>query len=147
VSRSWPIHPGRRLGTGDERGFMTLQPGEPITVSYGVPCLSYNKRFDGGGNGKLTFAPKSREIGGEVFRRYFEPGHRYCIGIQNKLKRRVWEQLPEREDFQVGFWWRYGTKEQVMASPGAIPGDGYIGWSEHEIQISGLPDVELAIEE
>ena len=139
--------PGRRLATSDERGFMTLQPGEMITISYGVPCLSYNERFDGGGSGKLTFAPKSGEIGGEVFRRYFEPGHRYCIGIQNKLKRRVWEQPPEREDFQVGFWWRYVTKEQVMACPGTIPGGGYIGWSEHEIQIGGIPDVALMIEE
>ena len=139
--------PGRRLGTRDEHGFMTLQPGESNTVAYGVPCLGYNERFDGGGNGRLTFVPRSRENGGEVFRRYFEPGRRYCIGIQNKLKRRLWEQAPEREDFQVGFWWRYGTKEQVMAPPGTIPGGRYIGWSEHEIQISGVPDVELAIEE
>ena len=138
--------PGRRLGTSDELGFTTLQPSDSITVFNGVPCISYNERFRGGGNGKLAFAPRSGEMGGEVFRRYFEPGHRYCIGIQNKLKRRTWDQLPEREDFQVGFWWRYGTKEQIMAHPGTVPGEGYIGWSEHEIRISGLTDVELAIE-
>jgi hypothetical protein len=139
--------PRRRLGTSDERGFTTLQPGQPITVSYGVPCLSYNERFDGGSKGQLTFTPRGAELGGEIFSRYFEPGHRYRIGIQNRIKRRFRDQVPEREDFQVRFWWRYGLKEEVMAPPGTTPeGGGYIGWSEHEIQINGIPDVEMACE-
>ena len=142
-----PVIRGRRLGTRDERNYITLQPGSPIAVSYGVPCLHSLDQFEGGGTGILTTAPRSRELGGEVFRRYFEPGHKYRIEVQNKLRCRVWEQLPEREDYQVGFWWRYGTKEQVMAPPATLPFSRYIGWTEHEIQISGVPGVELRIEE
>ena len=138
--------PGRQLGR-DEAGYLTLYPNDPITVSYGVPCLSYNERFDGGADGSLEFAPRAAEYGGELFRRYFEPGHRYSIAIQDRFKRRCRDKPPEREDYQVSFWWRYGTKEEVMAAPGPTPGGSDIGWSEKRIELSGIPPVELAIEE
>lgn len=130
-----------------ESDFITLHPNEPSTVSYPVPYLSYNERYNSG-NSKLIFAPRGHPVGaGPIYRRFFEPEHRYCFEIQKRAKQPVMRWPPNREDFQLDLWWRYGTTEQVMAPPGPTPEGKYMGWTENRIRIGGVQGVELAIEE
>lgn len=91
--------------------------------------------------GPLSLIPR------KVYQRYFEPYHRYCIEIQRQIKSPRLQLDPEREDFQLIFWWRYGTTEQLMGPSGPTLAGISMGWPENMIRAGGVEGVELAIEE
>ena len=75
--------PVRLLGHRDAKYFLTLHPNKPVTVNHAVPCSGLHGRFDDGGKGNLSYAPSDPEFQGEEFRKYFEAGQTYRIGVQN----------------------------------------------------------------
>ena len=139
----------RQLGDVDEKYFVTLLPGVPFNVSYQVHCTSWNTRTPGPA---LAFIPRSREFQGEEFRRHFEPGHKYRIGLATQSacvnkEDYIHSQFQDRRPSQVRLWWRYGSKEEVLAPRGAPMSEVDLGWSHKNKKIRGIPDVELVIEE
>ena len=140
----------RIRGGADEKRFMTLLPNVPVTISHVVHGLS--GWYDG--LGYESFVSRStRDWAGEVFDRYFEPGNKYWIGVAYRQRLTSvddWmrgRERPRPGPDQMTFWWRYGTKEQVLEPPRTPLHEAKIGWSENKFRISGIPDVELAVEE
>jgi hypothetical protein len=138
VQRGCPIQ--QRLGHSDEKHFLTLLPEVPVKITYPFdPVVCWNRRDPSEG---LTFSPRAPDFKGEEFRKYFEPGHKYRFGI-------AYKQGTERllGPVQGVLWWRYGTKEEVLAPRGAPSAGTALGWSERRIVFRNIPDVELVIEE
>lgn len=117
----------RQLGHSDEKYFLTLLPETPITITHPFSLVGRWKRRDP--DKGLTKIPRAINYKGEVFRSYLEPGHKYRFGVA--------------EGQGIG-WWRYGTKEEVLAPPGAPSGKG---WSEPAIKFVDVPDIEIQIED
>jgi hypothetical protein len=131
LHRGSPIR--QQLGHSDEKYFLTLLPEVPVKITYPfTPVGWWNRRDPSKG---MTFSPRATDFKGEEFRRYFEPGHKYQFGIAYKQGR------------QGALWWRYGTKEEVLAPRGAPWAGTALGWSERRITFGNIPDVELMIEE
>jgi hypothetical protein len=130
----------QRLGHSDERHFLTLLPEVPVKISYPFgPAGGWKRRDPSKG---LTVSPRAPHFKGEEFRTYFEPGHKYRFGIAYKQGR---DEL--LGPVQGVLWWRYGTKEEVLAPRGAPSARTALGWSERHIVFRNIPDVELTIEE
>ena len=130
----------QQLGHSDERHFLTLLPEIPVKITYlFMPVGRWNRRDPSEG---LTFSPQALDFRGEEFRKYFEPGHKYRFGIA--YKQGIEGSLGP---VQGALWWRYGTKEEVLA-PREVPSAGTaLGWSERRITFGNIPDVELMVEE
>ena len=142
LCRRYPLR--RQLDTDDADYFLTLHPNTPVTVSYPADVAGWNHRDLNKG---LTFTCPWRDLDGEEFRRYFEPGHTYKIGLANRPKGYIGGQPRKFGSDQLILWWRYGTKEEVLEPRDAPPSKTALGWSEPKIRIGGIPYVEVAIEE
>ena len=115
----------RQIGSSDEQLFSTLYPDQPVTV-------------------KAAFGPwpgEAKPIGHpERFPRRLgwgvdglEVGHGYEVKVSSG---------------QMVIWWKWGTKEEVLAPPGESE-DSYMGeseWPPIEIEVEETPAVEFAIE-
>jgi hypothetical protein len=119
----------RRLGDSDEKYYFTLLPETPVTITHPFTLVSRWRNRDPAKG--LTRSPKARDYKGEVFRNYLEPGHKYRIGVEGQ---------------GIG-WWRYGTKEEVLAPAGAPPSEGSLGWTEPGIAFVDVPDIEIQVED
>ena len=138
VQRGYPIL--QQLGHSDEKHFLTLLPEVPVKITYPFePVGCWNRRDPSKG---LTFSPRALDFKGEEFRRYFEPGHTYRFGIAYKQGMQGL-----LGPVQGALWWRYGTKEEVLAPRGAPSAGTALGWSERRITFGNIPDVELMIED
>jgi hypothetical protein len=69
---------------------------------------------------------------GKGFRNYLEPNHKYRFGIS--------------DDEGIG-WWRYGTKEEALKPAGSPRSESGQGWSEPQIRLTGVQDVEFYTED
>jgi hypothetical protein len=130
----------RQLGHRDEKHFLTLLPKVPVKITYPFSPIMVWKRRDP--SKSLTFTSRAPDYKGEEFRRYFEPGHKYRFGIAYKqgIKGLL-------EPVQTILWWRYGTKEEVLAPREAPWAKTPLGWSEQRITFRDIPDAELTITE
>ena len=119
----------RRLGDSDEKYYLTLLPETPVTITHPFSLVGRwrNRDPDKG----LTRSPRALDYHGEVFRNYLEPGHKYRIGVEGQ---------------GLG-WWRYGTKEEVLAPMGAPPSESSRGWTEPRIAFLDVPDIEIQVED
>ena len=138
----------RQLGDSDEEYYLTLQPGVPVTISH--PIRGLQGWDDGIGN--ETFVYRCGDLRGQCFARYFEPGHKYRIGLAYRPGPSLdsegkWKRTIERGPYQLILWWRYGIKEEVLEPKDTPSYKAQRGWSENTIRFSGIPDVELAIED
>ena len=123
----YPLRP--RLGDSDEQYYLTLLPETPLTITHPFSLIKRwrNRDPDGG----LTISPKAPDYKGEVFRNYLEPGHKYRIGVEGQ---------------GLG-WWRYGTKEEVLAPAGAPLSENLCRWTESTITFVDVPDMEIQVED
>jgi hypothetical protein len=138
VQRAHPIR--QQLGHSDEKHFLTLLPEVPVKITYPFsPVMEWKQRDP---SKSLTFRPRALDFKREEFCRYFEPGHKYRFGIAYKQDRQG-----SLGPVQIALWWRYGTKEEVLAPRGAPSAGTALGWSERPITFGNIPDVELMIEE
>jgi hypothetical protein len=119
----------RRLGDSDEKYYLTLLPETPVTITHPFSLVSRWRNRDP--DKALTRSPRASDYKGEVFRNYLEPGHKYRIGVEGQ---------------GLG-WWRYGTKEEVLAPAGAPPSENSCSWTEPGIAFLNVPDIEIQVED
>lgn len=140
----------RRLGTSDERHFMTLIPEIPVTVSYRLACAGWHDRDP---RFPLRRERPEPEFKGEIWSRYFESGHRYSLNLAYPRRRMLTSEfrpglgpIPPEKD-QMVLWWRTGTKEEVL-EPEDSPNAASLGKSQMpQIRVRGVAAVDFRVEE
>ena len=91
----------RRLGSYDEKDYLTLLPETVTTIVYPLYVVrGWNTRDP---EKSLTWTPRAPRFNGEEFRMYFEPGHKYRFRIGGGKS--------------AISWWRYGKKRRCFGTP------------------------------